>query len=122
MEKQPNDNTVATSLVISDDVIASIAMSAAKDINGVGELVQRPADIRSVMKIFEGALKYVEVSSSDNVYTLKVHITIKDGEKIPAVVSEVQKAVKNAVQGMTGCAVSKVNVCVADVEITEKRT
>ncbi|MBO5360858.1 MAG: Asp23/Gls24 family envelope stress response protein [Clostridia bacterium] len=121
MKKQPN-NTVATSLVISDDVIASIAMSAAKDIDGVGSLVQRPTDIRSVMKIFEGALKYVEVSSSDKVYTLKVHISIKDGEKIPAVVSEVQKAVKNAVQGMTGCAVSKVNVCVADVEITEKRT
>ena len=121
MKKEPN-TTVATSLVISEDVIASIAMSAAKDIGGVGRLVQRPADLRSVMNIFEGALKYVEVSSSDRVYTLKLHISIKDGEKIPAVVAEVQKVVKNAVQGMTGCAVSKVNVCVADVEITEKRT
>ncbi len=122
MNKQPENNSVTTNLVISDDVIASIAMSAAKDISGVGKLVQRPTDIRSVMNIFEGALKYVEVSSSDKVYSLKVYITINDGEKIPAVVSEVQKAVKSAVQGMTGCAVSKVNVCVADVEIIEKRT
>ena len=92
MEKQPNKNNVATQLVISDDVIASIAMSAAKDISGVGRLVQRPTDVRSVINIFEGALKYVEVISSDNVYNLKVFITIKDGEKIPTVVSEVQKA------------------------------
>ncbi len=122
MLKQPENNAVSTNLVISDDVIASIAMSAAKDINGVGKLVQRPADIRSLINIFEGSLKFVEVTSSDNVYTLKVYITINDGEKIPSVVSEVQNAVKSAVQSMTGCAVSKVNVCVADVEITEKCT
>ena len=121
MEKQPA-NSVASQLVISDDVIASVAMNAAKDINGVGKIVQRPKDIRSVVEIFEGALKYVEVSSNEKTYTLKIHITIKDGEKIPVVAAEVQKAVKNAVQGMTGCVVSKVNVCVADVEITEKRT
>ncbi len=123
MDKQPiNSTSVATQLVISDDVIASIAMSAAKDIEGVGGLVQRPKDIRSLVNIFEGPLKYVEVSSNDNVYNLKLYITIKEGVKIPSVVSKVQTAVKNAVQGMGGCVVSKVNVCVADVEITEKRT
>lgn len=123
MDKQPEKNsTVATQLVISDDVIASIAMSAAKDIEGVGRLVQRPKDIRSIVKIFEGPLKYVEVTSSDKVYNIKLYITIKDGEKIPSVVSKVQTAVKNAVQGMGGCVVSKVNVCVADVEITGKCT
>ena len=120
MEKQPKDNSVATQVVISDDVIASIAMNAVKDINGVGRLVQRPADMRSVVNIFEGALKYIEVYSNDKTYTLKLHITIKEGEKIPAVVADVQSAVKNAVQGMSGCVVSKVNVSVADVEISKK--
>jgi uncharacterized alkaline shock family protein YloU len=120
--KTDNNTSVATQLIISDDVIASIAMSAAKDIEGVGRLVQRPKDIRSVVKIFEGPLRYVEVSSNDKVYNLKLHITIKDGEKIPSVVANVQTAVKNAIQGMGGCVVSKVNVCVADVEIAEKRT
>ncbi len=122
MGKHPDSNTVATQLVISDEVIASIAMSAAKDIEGVAGFVQRPKDIRSFVNIFEGPLKYVEVSSSDNVYNIKLYITVKDGVKIPAVVSQVQPAVKNAVQGMGGCVVSKVNVCVADVKITEKRT
>lgn len=116
------ENSVASQLVISDDVIASIAMNAAKDINGVGKIVQRPKDIRSVVEIFEGALKYVDVSSNEKTYSLKIYLTIKDGEKIPAVAAAVQQAVKNAVQGMTGCVVSKVNVCVADVEITEKCT
>ena len=123
MDKQKDNNTsVATQLIISDEVIASIAMSAAKDIEGVGSLVQRPKDIRGIVKIFEGPLRYVEVTSNDKVYNLKLYITIKDGEKIPPVVAKVQTAVKNAVQGMGGCVVSKVNVCVADVEIIEKRT
>ena len=121
MEKQP-DNSLVSQLVISDDVIASVAMNAVKDIDGVGKIVHRPKDIRSVAEMFEGALKYVEVYSNEKTYTIKLHITIKDGEKIPVVAAQVQKAVKNAVQGMTGCVVSKVNVSVADVEITEKRT
>ena len=120
MEKQPNSNTVATQLVISDEVIASIAMSAAKDIEGVAGFVQRPKDIRSVVYIFEGPHKYVEVISNENVYNLKLYITVMDGIKIPTVVSQVQSAVKNAIQGMGGCVVSKVNVCVADVKIKEK--
>ncbi len=123
MGNQPINSEVASKLVISDDVIASIAMNAAKDIPGVGRVVQRPTNVRNVMNIFEGALKYVEVSTSDNVvYTIKIHIAIKEGEKIPVVAAEVQKAVKNAVQNMTGCAVSKVNVLVADADISEKRT
>jgi len=120
MRKQPENNSVSTQLVISDEVIASIAISAAKDIEGVVGFVQRPKDIRSVVYIFEGPLKYVEVASNDNVYSLKLYITVKDGIKIPAVVSQVQSAVKNAIQGMGGCVVSKVNVCVADVKIKEK--
>ncbi|MEE1283307.1 MAG: Asp23/Gls24 family envelope stress response protein [Acutalibacteraceae bacterium] len=122
MEKQPKGKSVSTQLVISDEVIASIAMSAAKDIEGVAGLVQRPKDIRSVIHIFEGPLKYVEVVSNDTVYNLKLYIAVKDGVKIPTVVSQVQSAVKNAVQGMGGCVVSKVNVCVADVKIKEKST
>ena len=122
MEKQPKGKSVSTQLVISDEVIASIAMSAAKDIEGVAGLVQRPKDIRSVIHIFEGPLKYVEVVSNDAVYNLKLYIAVKDGVKIPTVVSQVQSAVKNAVQGMGGCVVSKVNVCVADVKIKEKST
>ena len=105
-------------LVISDDVIASIAMSAARDVAGVGKLVQRPANLKGMVGMYEGAQKYIEVSKSDNVYSLKLHMTVCEDSKIPVVAAEVQKTVKNAVQEMTSKVVSKVNVVIAGVEIT----
>ena len=111
-------NSPSSGLIISDDVIASIAMSAVKDVAGVGKLVQRPANLKGMVGMNEGAQKFIEVSKSDNVYSLKLHITVTEDSKIPTVAADVQKAVKNAVQEMTSKVVSKVNVVIAGVEIT----
>lgn len=105
-------------LIISDDVIASIAMSAIKDVAGVGRLVQRPANLKGMVGMYEAAQRYIEVNKTDNVYTLKIHITVSEDSKIPTVAADVQKAVKNAVQEMTSKVVSKVNVVIAGVETT----
>ena len=118
METQP-DNRSTSELIISHDVIAAIAVNAAKDVPGVGHIVQRPNDVRSVVNMLDGAQRYVEVTEADRVYNLKLHLFINEGEKIPGVASSVQKAVKNAVQSMTGSVVSKVNVVVAGVDIAE---
>lgn len=116
-----NNSTSSTpsGLIISDDVIASIAMSAVKDVAGVGKLVQRPANIKGMVGMYEAAQRYIEVYKSDNVYTLKIYITVNDDSKIPVVAADVQKAVKNAVQEMTSKVVSKVNVVIAGVETTK---
>lgn len=109
----------STGLIISDDVIASIAMSAIKDVAGVGRLVQRPTNLKSMVGMYEGAQKFIEVYRSDNVYSLKLHITVNEDCRIPVVAADVQKAVKNAVQEMTSKVVSKVNVVIAGVENTK---
>lgn len=106
-------------LVISDDVIASIAIAAIKDVPGVGKPVPRPADMTSVAGLFEKTQKTVEVNKTDNVYSITIHITVKEDSKIPVVAAEIQKAVKNAVQEMTSMVVSKVNVVIAGVEISD---
>lgn len=117
-----NNNTnigPISGLVIADDVIASIALSAVKDVPGVGRVVPRLADVKSVVGIFEPSQKLVEVSKSDNVYSIKLHLTVNEDAKIPVVAAQVQKAVKNAVQEMTSMVVSKVNVVIAGVEISD---
>lgn len=106
-------------LVISDEVIASIAVGAVKDVPGVGKIVPRSADVKSVVGLFEKTQKLVEVTGSDNVYSIKINLTVKEDAKIPVVAAAVQKAVKNAVQEMTSMVVSKVNVVIAGVEISE---
>ncbi len=113
----PNNSAPASGLIISDDVIASIAVGAVRDVAGVGRIVQRPKDIKSLIGMHEGAQKFVEVLKFDNVYSLKLHITVSEESKIPVVAAAVQKAVKNAVQEMTSKVVSKVNVVIAGVEI-----
>ena len=80
-------------LVISEDVIASIALNAAKDVEGV------------------------RVLSSDNDVKIYIHVNIAPGTKIPKVAADIQKNVKNAVQSMTGKMVSKVNVSIAGMDI-----
>jgi len=48
-------------LVISDDVIASIALNAAKDVEGVSSFAARTPDVHSIFKLGEGAAKSVRV-------------------------------------------------------------
>lgn len=118
MNNNANSGPVS-GLVISDEVIASIALAAIKDVPGVGKAVPRPADMTSVAGLFEKTQKTVEVNKADNVYSITVHITVNEDSKIPVVAAEVQKAVKNAVQEMTSMVVSKVNVVIAGVEISD---
>lgn len=113
------NNSSASELVISDEVIASIALSAAADVPGVGKTVQKPKSVKSIVGLFEGAPKSVEVIKNDNVYTLKLFLTVDVDARIPSVAAQVQKAVKNAVQEMTSMVVSKVNVVIAGVEIAD---
>ena len=118
MNNNSNSGPVS-GLVISDEVIASIALAAIKDVPGVGKPVPRPADMTSVAGLFEKTQKTVEVTKADTVYSITLHITVNEDAKIPVVAAEVQKAVKNAVQEMTSMVVSKVNVVIAGVEISD---
>ena len=103
-------------LVISEDVIASIALNAAKDVEGVSSFAARTPDVHSIFKLGEGAAKSVRVLS-DNDVKIYIHVNIAPGTKIPKVAADIQKNVKNAVQSMTGKMVSKVNVSIAGMDI-----
>ena len=106
-------------LVILEEVIAAIALNAAKDVDGVAGFATRTPDVRSILKIGDGPLKSVRVWAGDNDIKLHIYIIIKDSKKIPTVACEVQRNVKNAVQSMTGRVVTKVNVSIAGVDFTQ---
>ena len=106
------------SCIISEDVIASIASSAALEVPGVAGMAQRPADIRGI--IGNAAAKAVRVLNNESETILDVYINIKLGARIPDVAPAVQHGVKVAVQSMTGKPVNKVNVHIAGIVL--KRT
>lgn len=109
-------------LVISDEVIAAIAVNAAKDVEGVTGFATRTPDfVQSVFNIGGDSNKAVRVLSNENDIKIHINIVIADTAKIPKVASAVQHSVKCAVQNMTGRVVNKVNVTVADVGFGDEK-
>ena len=94
-------NNLSGSLVISEDVIATIAINATKDVEGVAGLGNRPADLYTAFKINAENLKHVKVSLSS--YDIRVHmyVVLTSSAKIQEVSENVQNAVKAAIQNMT---------------------
>lgn len=108
------------SCIISEDVIATIASTAAMEVQGVAGMAQRPTDIRGL--ISSSAAKSVKVLNNENETVVDVYINLRLGAKIPEVAGQVQHGVKVAVQSMTGKPVTKVNVHVAGVVLDEEKT
>jgi uncharacterized alkaline shock family protein YloU len=106
------------SLVISEDVIAKIAGVAARDVRGVADLVTIPSDIKSIVKRTREA-KAVRVSGMDSAMVIDIAIAVDAQVKLNEVCTNVQKAVKTAVQNMVGRPVARVNVIV-DAVVTKE--
>ncbi len=113
---QNNKNNFSSGLVISEEVIATIAANAARDVDGVEDLGNRPADLYSAFKIGADDLKKVAVTLTD--YDIKTHVylIVNRNAKIQEVAADVQKAVKTAIQNMTGRVVTRVDVTICGVK------
>ncbi|MCM1114428.1 MAG: Asp23/Gls24 family envelope stress response protein [Clostridium sp.] len=108
-------------LVISDEVISSIAINAAKDVDGVSSFHSGPVDVMSTIK--QGSLRVMSpvrmIQDSDN-FTINIYINVAPGTKFQTVATEVQSSVKESIQNMTGKLVNKVNVIVAGIDFEEE--
>lgn len=100
-------------IFISNDVIASIAANAARDIEGVSgfayKSVNRAGSASDISKA-------VRVVSQDNDVKIQIGIRVKNGVNLQTVSLNIQRSIKNAVQSMTGKVVSKVNVAVQGID------
>ena len=94
-------------LVISDEVLSSIAVNAAKDVDGVSSFCNKPVDVVNTIK------------QENDSFSISIYINIAPGKKFQTVATQVQSAVKESVQNMTGKLVTKVNVIVAGIDFDE---
>lgn len=102
--------SAASKLKISDDVIVTVARLAALDVKGVAGLcgeVNKKSKLKG-----NGPIK---VSTMGDVAAIDVKIIVKSSEKACAVAQDVQSAVKENVQNMTGVPVARVNVIIGGV-------
>lgn len=109
------------SCIISEDVIASIAGTAAMETPGVAAMANRPADIRGMISA-NSPSRSVRVLNTENDTVLDLYLTLKQGARIQETCANVQKSVKVAVQSMTGKPVTRINVHVEGMAAEENNT
>lgn len=103
------------SLKISEEVLATIASFAAKEVSGVASMAVSPADIKKLLVKSSHSSKSVKIELNDDVAVIDVFVNLKYGAKIPETSAEIQAGVKESVQNMTGITVSRVNVHVEGI-------
>ncbi len=110
-------------LVISNEVISSIAINAAKDVDGISSFYTGPVDVVSTIK--QGSLKVmspVRIIQDGDDFTISIYVNVAPGTKFQTVACQVQTTVKESVQNMTGKLVNKVNVIVAGIDFDKPAT
>lgn len=105
-------------LKISREVISTIAKYATMEIEGVASLASFTANLKGWLLKRQSA-KPISIDLTDDVARIDIHVNVKAGVKIPELAEKIQSAVKEAVQNMTGIAVSHVNIEVADIVFEE---
>ena len=104
----------AGNLKISRDVLATIARYATMEIEGVASLASFTTNIRGWLLKKQSA-KPITIDLNDDIAAIDIHVNIKAGVNIPQTAEKIQSAVKEAVQNMTGIAVSRVNINMAGI-------
>ncbi len=108
-------NNNATELSVNTEVIEKMAEIAAKEVEGVKGLSKKTIDLKGAVKS-RNAFKGVKVESVNGAVKINVFICVERDAQIKDVAEKVQQNIKDKIQTMTGTAVTKVNVSVADVE------
>lgn len=121
-EEKKNRFTIPTEkgigeVVISEEVIATIAALAAVEVKGVVSMVgTKPNEI--VEKLGMKKLsKGVKIELAGEAVSIDLALNISENAVIPDLSEEVQTKVKSAVETMTGYPVESVNIRVASVVI-----
>ena len=105
----------AGTLSISEDVIATIAANTTTEIEGVAALANFYSNVVSSWFWKKQSPRPIIINLNDDVATIDIHVSLRSGVRIPDVAQNIQRSVKDAVQNMTGIAVTKVNVYVSGI-------
>ena len=103
-----------SNLTINSQVLENMATIAVKEVEGVAGLAEKGVDLKNVLnrgKIF----KPVHVTEKNGAVALDIHIKIYQSANAKQVAENVQMSVKEKLQNMTGNAITRVDVTVADI-------
>ena len=110
------------SIHIAEEVIAAIHVGAVREVDAVSGMMTNLAgsvtDLVNNKKNAQKGAKGVKIDMTPEALVLNLYLTVQYGHAIPEVAENAQKAVASAVEAMTGCSVSAVNMHVGGVSLT----
>jgi len=105
------------SILISEDVIASIAALAVREVEGVYGLSSTTNfDFSSIIGK-KNLRKGIRVSFNNDELGIACNLVVKMGEHVMSVAKNVQEAIANEVESITGTRPARVNVNVCGVAV-----
>ena len=109
------------SINIAEEVIAAIAVGAVREVEGVSGMMTglggSVTDLVNNKKNAQKGAKGVKIDMTGEALVLNLYLTVQYGHAIPEVAENAKKAVASAVEAMTGCSVSAVNIHVGGVTL-----
>lgn len=103
-----------TGLGVSIGVLEKMAQIAACEVEGVEGLSKRAIDIKGTLRT-RSVFKSVKAENINGAIKITVYICVDKDAKIRQVAEAVQANVKEKIQSMTGTAVTRVDVVIADI-------
>lgn len=110
-------NEVLGEVRIADSVIGNIAVLAAKETDGVANVLGNSANELMNKVGVKGYQRGVKVEIVDNVVSVDLALIISYGFNIPATCKKVQDKVKASIENMTGLEVGDVNIKIAGMDL-----
>ncbi|MCL2699990.1 MAG: Asp23/Gls24 family envelope stress response protein [Defluviitaleaceae bacterium] len=102
---------------IADEVIATIAGTAALEVDGLAGMVGNIKGDLAGMLGKKNMAKGVKVEVTDRQASITANVVVKYGYKIHEVSEQVQEKIKVAVETMTGLCAAEINVHVSGVQM-----
>ena len=109
----------SSALSINVDVLKKMAKIAATEVDGVVGVPNKSIDLKGVVKS-KNPFAGVKVESVNDALEIGVYIIVDRDVNVNTIAEKVQENVKEKIQTMTGTAVTKVNVIVADVKLSDE--
>ena len=111
---QPKENPITSNIKISEGVLETTVKTVVGEIPGVARLSTRSSS--PIDRLFDRPSAHRVVGRVEgDAAAIDISVVLSRGYKMKKVCSQIQEKVKEAIQDMTGIAVSRVNVYVVDI-------
>lgn len=110
-------NNCKCDIKISDDVVASIAVLAACEVEGISSMAGNITNEAVKKHGLKNSSKGIKLKIEDGIVTADMYVNIKFGYSIPKITEVLQDRVSSAIESMTGLKTGAITIHIVGIDI-----